>query len=79
MLSPNRPYVYIEVLTNYIRIQALVVYAVEETLRALLNLNQLNAVSTFKSGQLELLTGQTFYPNRTTERLVAARRRRLIR
>ena len=45
---------------------ALIVRAAEDTLsqaRASSNLNQLNAVSAFKSGQSELSTGPTFYPN----------------
>ena len=82
MRSLNRPYVYTEVLINCLRIQASVVYAAEDTLnqaRALLNLNQLNAVSAFKSGQSEPSTGPTFYPNQTTERSIAAGRRRPVR
>ena len=64
MRSLDQPYVYTEVLTNCLRMQALVVHAAKDTLsqaRALLNLNQLNAVSAFKLGQLELSTGPTFY------------------
>ena len=56
--------------------RASVIHAAEDTLsqaRASSNLNQLNAVSAFKSGQLELLTGPTFYLNQTTKRLVIAR------
>ena len=51
--------------------QASVVHAAEDTLsqaRASSNPDQLNAVSAFNSGQSELSTGPTFYPNRTTER-----------
>ena len=82
MLSPDRPYVYTEVLTEHLRMQASVVHAAEDTLsqaRASSNLNQLNVVSAFKSGQSELSTGPTFYLNRTTERSVTARRRQPIR
>jgi len=62
--------------------QSLSLHAAEDTLsqaRASSNLDQLNAVSAFKSGQSEPSTGPTFYLNRTTERSVAARRRRPIR
>jgi hypothetical protein len=64
------------------RCKASVVHAAEDALsqaRASSNLDQLNAVSALKSGQSEPSTGPTFYPNRTTERSVAARRRRPIR
>ena len=66
MRSLDRPYVYTEVLINCLRMQASVVHAAEDTLsqaRALLNLDQLNAVSAFKLGQSELSTGPTFYLN----------------
>ena len=56
--------------------------AVEDTLsqaRASSNLDQLNAVSAFKSGQSEPSTRPTFYLNRTTKQSVAAHRRRPIR
>ena len=56
--------------------------AVEDALsqaKALPNLNQLNAVSRFKLGQLGSLTRLTFYPNQMTEQLVIARCRRPIR
>jgi hypothetical protein len=59
-----------------------VVRIVEDTLsqaRTSSSLDQLNAVSAFKLGQSEHSIGPTFYPNRTTERSVAARRRRPIR
>jgi len=62
--------------------KALVVHAAEDTLsqaRASSSLNQLNAVLAFRLEQSEPLTGPTFYLNRTTERSVTARRRRLIR
>ena len=60
--------------------KASVVHAVEDTLsqaRASSNPDQLNAVS--KSGQSEPSTGPTFCLNRTTERSVAAHRRRPVR
>ena len=82
MRSLDRPYVYTEVLINCLRMQASVVYAAEDTLsqaRASSNLDQLNAVSAFELGQPEPSTGPTFYLNRTTERSVAARRRRPVR
>ena len=82
MQSLNRMNVYTEVLISRLRIQASVIQAAKDALgqaRASPNLNQLNAVSAFKSGQLELLTGPTFYLNQTTEQLVAARHRRPVR
>jgi hypothetical protein len=82
MRSLDRPHVYTEVSNNRLQMQSLSRTCSRRHLKSnqgLSNLNQLNAVSAFKSGQSELSTGPTFYPNRTTERLAAARRRRPTR
>ena len=82
MQSLNQPYVYTEVLINYLQMQALVIYAAKDTLsqaRASSNLNQLNAISAFKLGQSEPPTRPTFCLNQTTKRSAAVRRRRPIK